>query len=66
VTEEIDIWRSAKLLLDKHGTDAELQAAQQIDAMIARGDSRGESAWKRILSAIKELQRIDWRGASVH
>lgn len=53
----LDIFRSAKLLLDKHGEDAELRAAEKHDAMLARGDVDGVLVWKRILAAIGELRR---------
>lgn len=54
--DDIDIWRAAQLLIKQHD-DPELFAAGHIDQIIARGDVAGEAAWKRILSAIRELQR---------
>ena len=56
--DDTDIWRSAHLLIKQHGSGAELAAAGHIDAMIARGDPNGEAAWKSILRAIRELQRL--------
>ena len=54
---EIDIWRSANLMVREHGEDAALEAAQRADAMLERGDVDGCAVWKRILRAIEELQR---------
>jgi hypothetical protein len=54
--EEIDIWRTAALLVKKHGEDADLHAAPHMDAMIARGDPAGEAVWRSIMRAIKVLQ----------
>jgi len=54
---EIDIWRSANLMVREHGEDAALEAAQRADAMLERGDMDGCAVWKRILKAIEELQR---------
>jgi hypothetical protein len=36
--EEIDIWRSAALLVRQHGEDADLHACRHMDAMIGRGE----------------------------
>ncbi len=35
VTDEIDIYRSAKLYVDQHGDQAALQAAMQADELLA-------------------------------
>jgi hypothetical protein len=66
VTGEIDIWRSAKLLMHQHGADADLYASARIDTMIASGDPNGETVWRRVLAAIKELQRERPKSAHVH
>ena len=52
---EIDIWRSAKLLVDQHGADAAIRAAQQADELLAAGDIEGRIVWLRILAAVEEL-----------
>ncbi len=38
----IDIYRSAKLLVDQHGEDAGLEAAIRADKMLAAGDMVGD------------------------
>ena len=57
MTEEIDIWRAADLLVKRHGDDAEITAAQRADERLAEGDLDGQMIWKRILAAVRELQR---------
>jgi len=57
VTEEIDIWRAANLLVKRHGADAETVTAQRADELLAQGDADGHRIWKRILAAVHELQR---------
>jgi len=52
-----DIFHAAKLLIDKHGNDAAIRAAQRADELLADGDMEGSSVWRRILEAIEELQR---------
>ena len=54
---EIDIYRSAHVLIREHGEDAALEAAQRADAALERGDLDGCVVWKRILAAVAEIQR---------
>jgi hypothetical protein len=54
--KEIDIYRSAKLLVEQYGTAAPVQAALRADAMLARGDLNGAAVWKRIATAIFTIQ----------
>ncbi len=51
----LDAYRCAKLLLDQHGSGAELQAAMRADAFEAAGDEAGRRAWMQILTALDEL-----------
>ena len=55
--DEPDIWRAANLLLENHGDNAPLVAAQRADGMLARGDMVGQAIWKRITAAVEELIR---------
>ena len=49
---ELDIWRAANLLIQRHGDDAEIEAAKRADLMLDRGDLDGNAVWKRIRRAI--------------
>ena len=53
---ELDIYRAANLLIDRHGGDAVVQAAQMIDRMLELGDPEGRSVWRRIKRVIEQLQ----------
>ncbi len=55
MTSDIDVYRSAKLLIDQHGDEAPIHAAMRADAMLDKGDLDGQVVWMRILEAIKEL-----------
>ncbi len=57
----LDAYRCAKLLLDRHGHDAELHAALRADELEAAGDETGRRAWMHILDAIDELVRTERR-----
>ncbi len=64
---DLDIYRSANVLVTRHGADASIQAAMRADAMLDKGDLDGFSVWKRILWAAEELQRAEpGPGAWVH
>jgi len=55
--EDIDIYRTANLLIKKHGEGADLHAAEKADEMLASGDMEGSLTWKRILAAINAIRR---------
>ena len=64
---DIDIFRSASLLVKHHGEDAPIHAAMRADAMLDKGDLDGLAVWKRILRAVEELQRAEpGAGARAH
>ena len=56
VTGDKDIFRSAKLLIDRHGNDAPIHAAMRADKMLDAGDLDGLATWNRIIRAIDELR----------
>ncbi len=43
---EIDIWRSAELLVDQHGADAPIRAAQRADELLAAGARLQPREWQ--------------------
>ncbi|MCZ6841158.1 MAG: hypothetical protein O7G13_18010 [Alphaproteobacteria bacterium] len=63
MTDEIDIYRSAKLYIGQHGDQAALQAAMQSDALLEAGDLDGAAAWRKIIAAIEVMQATEPDGA---
>ncbi len=64
---DLDIFRSANLLVKRHGEDAPIEAAMRTDAMLEAGDLDGYAVWRRILCAVEELQRVEpGPGVEVH
>jgi hypothetical protein len=57
VTSDPDIFRAAKLLIDQHGENAPLRAAERADQLLDAGDMIGAATWRRITKAIEELGR---------
>ncbi len=64
---DLDIWRSANLLVKRHGEDAPIHAAMRADAKREAGDLDGLAVWERILRAVEELQETAPKlGEAVH
>ncbi len=64
---DLDIYRSANVLVKRHGQDAPIEAAMRADAMLEKGDLDGYAVWKRILRAVEELQGAEPKsGEAVH
>ena len=64
---DLDIYRSANVIVKHHGEDARVHAAMRADAMLEAGDLDGFSVWKRILRAVGELQgTVPKSGEAVH
>ncbi len=52
---DLDIYRTANILIREHGEDAPIQAATRADTMLEKGDLEGCAVWKRVLRAAEEL-----------
>ena len=65
MTSDLDIYRTASVLIREHGEDAALEAAQRADAMLEKGSLDGQRVWKRDLTAVEEIQREDPREAAL-
>ena len=64
---DLDIYRSAQVLVKQHGQDAPIHAAMRADAMLEAGDLDGCAVWKRVLRAVAELQGTEpGPGGQVH
>jgi hypothetical protein len=58
VTSDPDIYRAAKLLIDRYGEDALHRAAERADRLLEDGDMIGAATWRCILKVIEELARF--------
>lgn len=58
MTGELDIYRTANILVKEYGAEqAPLMAARRADALLGIGDIDGQQIWKAVLRAVKELIR---------
>jgi len=65
MVSELDIWRSAQLVIKNHGTRATAEARRRAAELEAKGDVAGSTTWHRIAQAIAALQD-DRPGGRVH
>ncbi len=61
MTSDLDIYRTANVLVKHYGEDAALEAAQRADAMLDKGSVDGQRVWNRVLAAVMEIQRKELR-----
>ncbi len=66
---DIEVYRSAQVLIREHGEDAAVEAAilapfvaalgaaMRADAMLEKHDLEGQAVWKRIVRAVEEIER---------
>jgi hypothetical protein len=54
--DEIDVWRTANVLIKLHGNDAGWVAAQRASAWMNQGETVACAMWIKIWRAIKALQ----------
>ena len=57
MTTDLDIYRSAHALIQRHGDAAAIEAAMKADAMLDKGDLDGAAVWRRIVAAVNDIQR---------
>jgi hypothetical protein len=43
---ERDIWMAAKAMIQRYGSNAEMEAAERADELLEKGDMEGAIAWK--------------------
>jgi hypothetical protein len=54
---ELDVWRSADLLMKRYGTEATIVAVKRVAALMDVGDLEECASWLRIARAIVSLLR---------
>ncbi len=64
---DLDIYRSAQVIMKQYGKDAQIHSTKRASAMLDKGDLDAYAVWKRILRAIEELQGTEPKsGEAVH
>jgi hypothetical protein len=58
MVSEIDIWRAACLMLWWYGDTAEAESLRRAEELAADRDKAGVGVWRRIISAIGQLENM--------
>jgi hypothetical protein len=58
---QLDIYRTANVLLQQYGDEASLISAQRVDALLELGDVEQLLVWQAIHRAVEELGRTQRR-----
>ena len=61
---DLDVYRSANVLVKRHGTDTPIHAAMRADELLEAGDLDGCAVWKGILRAVEKLLSKDRPGGA--
>jgi hypothetical protein len=62
-----DIYRTANLMIRKHGSEAHIHAAIRADEFLDKGDLDGAAVWRRIVMAVEEMRNTEPpTGTQVH
>lgn len=64
MVSDLDIYRSARILVEIHGDTADVHAALKVDEMAEKNDAAGLATWKRILVAVDDPLNVRFRGKS--
>lgn len=59
---DVDAFRAAKLLVDRHGKDAPDEALRRADQLALEGNTEGCAVFRHIATACRELLRVDRDG----
>ena len=57
MTDLLDIYRAAKLVIDRARRGRQLYAAARTVVLAGEGDAEGAAIWRQITAAVEELQR---------
>ena len=57
MSDAIDIFRAAKLVIDRDGDEAALYAAARTAVLAGEGDVEGAAVWRQVTAAPEELRR---------
>ena len=55
---DIEIYRTANVLVSQYGDDAPAIAQERVEALAYSGDTEGAAVWLRIARAVAELRRM--------
>jgi hypothetical protein len=64
MVSDLDIYRSATVLVERYGAGAEAKAKARVESWTRQGAPEGAAVWQRVLAAVEELQRTERPGGT--
>ena len=61
MTSDLDIYRSARVLVKRYGPDAPIEGAMRADELLEKCNLDGYAVWKKIVKAGQESLRVELR-----
>ena len=55
MVSDLDIYRTANILVKQHGEDAPIHAAMRADELLEEGDLDGYAVFKQVVKAVETL-----------
>ena len=55
MVSDLDIYRTANVLVKQHGEDAPIHAAMRADELLEEGDLDGYAVFKQVVKAVESL-----------
>ncbi len=62
---DLDMYRSANVIMKQYGKDAQIHCTKRASAMLDKGDLDAYAVWKRILRAMEEIQGTEPKSGEV-
>ena len=59
MVSNLDLFRSAQILINQYGEDAPGRALLQVDQFLEKGDKDGHAVWRRVAEAVREVLRTE-------
>lgn len=67
IIADIDIYRAAKMFVDKYGDDATSEALKKSAELFAKGDDTGGKTWNKIANAVGWMLNEDlYEDGAIH
>ncbi len=65
-TSEVEIWRTAHLMIEHYGEGAVWACLMRADDSAEKGSDQNYKVWTRILTAVRALSRRPQYGDAIH
>jgi len=58
MSEDVDVYRIARLMIEEHGVFAEDEVQEKIEKFLSSGDCTATHTWYEIEAALKDIRKL--------